>query len=74
MEHFFNFAKLNVAALGNVVSQLHLHHVGRFIDDPAWPGPVWGHSTAIPYSVAEIEKLRQVVRAEFTGLLPPEQF
>jgi len=74
MERFFNFDKLNVAALGNVVSQLHLHHVGRSIDDPAWPGPVWGHSTAIPYSVAEIVKLRQVVRAEFTGLLPPEQF
>jgi len=74
MERFFNFAKLNVAALGNVVSQLHLHHVARSIDDPAWPGPVWGHSSAVHYSVEEIEKLRQVVRTEFTGLLQPEQF
>ncbi|QLH40278.1 MAG: HIT domain-containing protein [Defluviicoccus sp.] len=34
--------KLNVAALGNVVSQLHVHVVARFRDDPAWPAPVWG--------------------------------
>ncbi|NNM70804.1 HIT domain-containing protein [Enterovirga aerilata] len=41
--------KVNVAALGNVVSQLHVHVVGRFRSDPAWPGPVWGHGTRIPY-------------------------
>jgi len=34
--------KLNVAALGNVVPQLHLHHIVRHTDDPAWPRPVWG--------------------------------
>jgi diadenosine tetraphosphate (Ap4A) HIT family hydrolase len=34
--------KLNVAALGNMVPQLHLHHIVRFEGDPAWPGPVWG--------------------------------
>jgi diadenosine tetraphosphate (Ap4A) HIT family hydrolase len=37
--------KLNVAALGNVVAQLHLHHVLRHPGDPAWPGPVWGFGT-----------------------------
>lgn len=41
--------KLNVGALGNVTAQLHVHVVGRRRDDPAWPGPVWGHSPAIPY-------------------------
>ena len=41
--------KVNVAALGNVVAQLHVHVVGRFLSDPAWPGPVWGHGTATPY-------------------------
>lgn len=41
--------KVNVAALGNVVSQLHVHVVGRFLSDPAWPGPVWGVGTARPY-------------------------
>lgn len=41
--------KVNVAALGNAVEQLHVHVVGRFRSDPAWPGPVWGHGARIPY-------------------------
>ncbi|MER2264203.1 HIT domain-containing protein [Methylobacterium oxalidis] len=41
--------KVNVAALGNVVAQLHVHVVGRFRSDPAWPGPVWGHGARQPY-------------------------
>lgn len=40
--------KVNLGALGNVVPQLHIHVVGRHAQDPAWPGPVWGHSPAIP--------------------------
>ena len=41
--------KVNVAALGNVVAQLHVHVVGRFRSDPAWPGPVWGFEAPKPY-------------------------
>jgi diadenosine tetraphosphate (Ap4A) HIT family hydrolase len=41
--------KLNVGALGNVVPQLHVHVVGRFRSDPAWPAPVWGHGSRTPY-------------------------
>ncbi|WP_375455261.1 HIT domain-containing protein [uncultured Methylobacterium sp.] len=41
--------KVNVAALGNVVAQMHVHVVGRFLSDPAWPGPVWGFEAAKPY-------------------------
>jgi diadenosine tetraphosphate (Ap4A) HIT family hydrolase len=41
--------KVNVGALGNVVSQLHVHIVGRRTGDPAWPGPVWGHSPRVAY-------------------------
>lgn len=41
--------KVNVGALGNMVPQLHVHVVGRFRSDPAWPGPVWGHGTRQPY-------------------------
>ena len=41
--------KVNVGALGNVVAQLHVHVIGRFRSDPAWPGPVWGHGTREPY-------------------------
>ena len=39
----YNPVKLNIGALGNVVSQLHIHIIGRFTNDPAWPSPVWGH-------------------------------
>ena len=45
----FHADKLNIAALGNLVPQLHLHHIARYRSDPAWPGPVWGHSAAQPY-------------------------
>ena len=69
MEHYFNFDKLNIAALGNVVSQLHLHHVGRTIGDPAWPNPVWGDSQAVPYLSEEIERLHRAIQAEFCHLL-----
>ncbi len=41
--------KVNLGALGNVVPQLHLHVVGRFRSDPAWPGPVWGFGAREPY-------------------------
>lgn len=44
--------KLNIGALGNVTAQLHVHVVGRRGDDPAWPGPVWGHSPALAYGAA----------------------
>jgi diadenosine tetraphosphate (Ap4A) HIT family hydrolase len=42
MQLAFEPQSLNVAKLGNVVPQLHLHHVARSVGDPAWPGPVWG--------------------------------
>ena len=41
--------KLNVGNLGNMVTQLHVHVIGRFNGDPAWPGPVWGHSAPVPW-------------------------
>lgn len=42
--------KLNVAALGNLVSQLHVHVIARYEHDPAWPSPVWGRVAARPYT------------------------
>ena len=44
--------KLNVGTLGIVVPQMHLHVLTRHPGDPAWPGPVWGHSPRIPYDAA----------------------
>ena len=49
MMQAFAGEKLNIGALGNLVPQLHLHHIVRNTADPAWPGPVWGHSAAEPY-------------------------
>lgn len=61
VEHF-SIQKMNVAVLGNIVPQLHMHHIGRNENDPAWPGPVWGHSDAVPYSQAELEKMIQQLK------------
>jgi diadenosine tetraphosphate (Ap4A) HIT family hydrolase len=47
--HAFHADKINIGALGNVVDQLHLHHIARFHTDPAWPAPVWGHSEPVRY-------------------------
>lgn len=59
--------KLNVAALGNVVAQLHVHVIARYRDDPAWPAPVWGRGAAEPYAPAalaqRLDELRGVFRA-----------
>lgn len=49
--------KLNVGALGNVVRQLHIHIVARNEGDEAWPGPVWGKGTAVPYDDAKRDTL-----------------
>jgi diadenosine tetraphosphate (Ap4A) HIT family hydrolase len=51
--------KINVAALGNQVPQLHIHVIARQQDDPAWPGPVWGVGQATPYSDAGLKKTLQ---------------
>ena len=57
--------KLNVAALGNVVAQLHVHVIARFEDDPAWPAPVWGRVEAKSYSpeslIERIERLQALL-------------
>lgn len=59
--------KLNVAALGNMVPQLHVHVIARFHDDIAWPRPVWGMATAQPYSpellIARVEALSAALSA-----------
>jgi diadenosine tetraphosphate (Ap4A) HIT family hydrolase len=47
--------KLNVGALGNVVPQLHVHVIGRFTDDPAWPRPIWGVQPPQPFDSDEAE-------------------
>ena len=55
--------KVNVGALGNLVPQLHVHVLGRHPGDPAWPGPVWGHSPAVPYETTARDALIAAVRS-----------
>ncbi len=55
--------KINVAALGNLVPQLHIHIVARFRADAAWPGPIWGAHPPIPYAAANLEKALQSLRS-----------
>ena len=65
----FSADKMNVATLGNVVSQLHMHVIVRRREDAAWPAPVWGRHPARAYSEEEIasirERLRLVLTADF---------
>ncbi len=57
MKAHFAADKLNIAALGNQVAQLHVHHIARFYKDDAWPGPVWGVGSVVPYSDAARDAL-----------------
>jgi diadenosine tetraphosphate (Ap4A) HIT family hydrolase len=52
----FKADKLNVAALGNVVRQLHVHHIVRYVDDCCYPSPVWGIGEALPYQEHELRQ------------------
>ena len=61
----FSGDKLNIGALGNLVPQLHLHHIVRFRGDAAWPGPVWGVGSAIPYGEDAIEAMQQRCQGSF---------
>lgn len=54
--------KLNVAALGNVVAQLHVHVIARFHDDAAWPAPVWGKAARRAYARADRDSLAARLR------------
>ncbi len=49
--------KINTAAIGNIVRQLHVHVIARFEGDANWPGPVWGFGQAVPYADAERQKI-----------------
>ncbi len=59
--------KLNIAAIGNMVSQLHLHHVARFEQDPAWPKPIWGLLPATPYMDDEYKRRINQLRSALVG-------
>lgn len=61
MMDVFGGDKMNVAALGNMVPQLHVHHIVRFEGDPAWPAPVWGKQPPVPYDEARLAEFKKAM-------------
>lgn len=65
----FNGDKMNVAALGNVVPQLHLHHIVRYSTDSSWPKPVWGQHVMTPYTSESLASLTASILPKLTSIL-----
>ncbi|WP_434101731.1 HIT domain-containing protein [Methylocaldum gracile] len=63
LSELFRADKMNIAAIGNLVPQLHLHHVVRYRGDPAWPGPIWGRFDPLPYDAPTIMEIRRKLGA-----------
>lgn len=63
LKNEFQADKINIATLGNVVNQLHMHVVVRMQKDAAWPAPVWGKGTAQPYTADAVAQMSLRLRA-----------
>ncbi len=61
--------KLNIAMLGNIVAQLHIHHVARFKNDISWPGPIWGAAPAGQYGPDVLQNRVATMRQALAGKL-----
>jgi len=72
LTEIFKPDKLNIAALGNQVPQLHVHHIVRYHHDHAWPAPVWGKLPPKPYYSAELYKLKSLLINKMQKVLRPD--
>ena len=63
--------KMNVAAIGNLVPQLHIHIIARTEGDECWPKPVWGHANPQPYTEKHLEKAVEAYKAMLGDMLEP---
>ncbi len=61
LEQAFQPDKLNIAAIGNIVPQLHVHHIARFTSDACWPSPVWGAVKPVTYSETQLKTAKQKI-------------
>ncbi|MBM3558911.1 MAG: HIT family protein [Alphaproteobacteria bacterium] len=66
LAELFRPHKINVAAIGNQVSQLHVHVVARFRDDPAWPRPIWAVVPRRTYEPGALDERRRILAARLT--------
>ena len=67
MTSIFAPTKMNIAALGNVVPQLHVHHVARFDTDPAWPKAIWGATDPTEYAAEALDKRLSRLHSSLVG-------
>lgn len=67
LEREFNADKINLGALGNLVPQLHYHHIARYKDDIAWPGPVWGNTPGTQRSDKEQQLMAEKIIAQLNS-------
>lgn len=67
MVDLFSPHKMNIAAIGNLVPQLHLHHVARFTSDATWPQPVWGRVAPVPYTEEVLKERLKRLRHALAG-------
>jgi diadenosine tetraphosphate (Ap4A) HIT family hydrolase len=67
MKKVFNADKINIAALGNMVPQLHVHIIARYKDDVAWPSPVWGKEEMIEYTAEQVKHIKEVLKSLTLG-------
>jgi diadenosine tetraphosphate (Ap4A) HIT family hydrolase len=71
LKRIFAGDKMNVAAIGNLVPQLHLHHVVRYRMDAAWPAPVWGRFAPMPYSPGALETCLEKINLAYIPEFSP---
>lgn len=64
LKHLFTPDKLNIAALGNMVPQLHLHHIVRYQQDVSWPKPIWGQVPPKAYSDEQLAEQVDLIKTE----------
>jgi len=62
VESNFVTDKLNIATIGNIVPQLHIHIIGRFNNDFCWPSPVWGQTESANYKEEDLQVIKQDLR------------
>jgi diadenosine tetraphosphate (Ap4A) HIT family hydrolase len=67
LAQIYDADKMNIASLGNIVSQLHIHHIVRYQTDKTWPGPVWGKLDPIPYAPSEIATIKATLATHLSN-------
>jgi len=68
LKNDFQADKINIAALGNIVPQLHIHHIARYKTDIAWPAPVWGKFPAKRYTPDQRDELMAKLKASLNNI------